>query len=206
MKLSTNPLWQSSIIISSLLFVIMWNKSPLSLYSSQLIALLVFVYIFSSLNKKLSQITGEYLQTLQMSIFIVVAALLVISSGSMDSPLFFLLYFIPFATSLVFKPQTVFILSAGLVAILLLEGPQQNLVRNLPILGSLLFLSPLAFYFGREFQKARPPSNLEEVTQKIDSDVEKIITTQKDTLSTESIQNLEDIVEQAEKLSTKDEK
>lgn len=206
MSLSQNPFWQSSILICSLLFVAMWSKSPLVSYTTQLIALFVFIYVFSILNKKVAQKFGEYSQPLQINILILVSTLLVVSSGGVKSPLFFLLYFVPFAVGLTFKPQTVFVLAVGLIGILLLDGTEKDLVSNLPIVASLLFLSPLSFYFGREFQKARPPSNTNEVIKNIDSDVERIITTQKDTLTTESIQKLGDIVEQAEKLSTKDEK
>lgn len=190
-------------IILIILGVYLWNHSPLSAFSIQLISLLIIIYIATIVKSKtILQINKELSQ---ISILLLVVLLLVSATGGIESSLFFLLYFIPFALSLVYKPETVFVLASGLIGFFLLQGVSQNLVSTLPILASLVFLSPLAYYFGKQFRRDTSQSNNQEVAQNIDRDVNQIITTEKDNLSSQSIQNLGDIVDQSEKLKTKSE-
>jgi len=79
-------------------------------------------------------------------------------------------------------------------------------MRNLIMLGSLGLISPLAFFFGREYRKEevqdekinKLEQKTEQASNKIAKDVDEVL--RKDDLKLESVEKLNNILEQTEKL------
>src|SRR5439155_1261628 len=78
--------------------------------------------------------------------------LLVFSTGVFNSPLFYLLFFLEFGVAFVFTPTLVFLFVIGTCLVFFPYAFHEDASGNLLRLGSLALVSPLAFYFGREFK------------------------------------------------------
>jgi len=85
-------------------------------------------------------------------IFTVVILLLVSTTGGLSSPLFFLVYFLLFGTSLMLAPTIMLILTMSLFFFFALFSPLTSF-NNVITLTSLIFISPLALFFGRQYLK-----------------------------------------------------
>lgn len=86
-------------------------------------------------------------------IFTLVILNIINSTGSLNSPLFFLNYFLIFALSLILEPLVS--LTSALTLIIFYLGqmpPNQSIKDLLPIL-SIGFLTPFALFLGEEYQK-----------------------------------------------------
>jgi hypothetical protein len=132
----------------AILLTYFWTKSPLlSVYNLQLTALLTIFYFLSRLLIK----KNSFILNLESTIiFTSIILLLVFSTGSLESPLFFLLDFLLFALALFIEP-----FQAGAIAILislifLVTGQNLSSTATINIL-SLLLVTPLAILFGRKF-------------------------------------------------------
>ncbi|MDP3988563.1 MAG: hypothetical protein Q8P80_05480 [Candidatus Levybacteria bacterium] len=132
--------------------------------------------------------------------------LFIVSTGGFTSSLFFLLYFVAFGIAFVFEPATVFVFVIGAIAFFLQDALKDDVTRNMIMLGSLALISPLAFFFGKEYrmeEKAEQKiGQLEEkekqVAEKIDEDVKKVI--QNEHLSQEGEEKLIDVIKETETL------
>ncbi len=87
-------------------------------------------------------------------IFTVAVIIIVLTSGGLTSPIFFILYFLLFGIGLLVKPM-VSLTTSITIAILLVYAGEQQLVSSLPTLLSLPFITPFAVMLGKEFHKAR---------------------------------------------------
>lgn len=135
-------------LLASVALVYFWTKNPQSsLYTLQLIALFILLYFLNQIISKRKP--NMVINTL---IFTVVILLLVATTGGLASPLFFLVYFLLFGTSLLLSPNLTLILTLTLVLFFLLLGPFANLGNFLSLI-SLFFISPLALFFGRQYLK-----------------------------------------------------
>ena len=81
-------------------------------------------------------------------LFTAILLLLLTTTGGLGSPFFFLLYFLLFVVALLF--DTVFTLVLSL-ALALFFARDFKTLRDIFQLLSLLFLTPLALYFGRQY-------------------------------------------------------
>jgi mevalonate kinase len=83
-----------------------------------------------------------------------------------------------------------------------------DLLVNLLKLGSLLLISPLAFFFGSQYRKSDQQEEaveaLEERTKEaadtISEDIEEVIKDEKDSLKSEDMEKLNEILEETEDL------
>lgn len=134
-------------LIAAVTLAFYWTSNPvLSRLSLQLTGLLVILYfLYGWLKPK-----KTYLNTTNSIIFTLITLLLVLSSGSLSSPLFFLLYFLLFGISLFFHPLISFLLTLALTLFFLLTNQPQT-SHQLTNLISLLLIAPLAHFFGTQY-------------------------------------------------------
>ncbi len=137
-----------------------------------------------------------------LGIFILNTAifLLIFATGEFTSTLFFLLYFLVFGIAFVFEPATVFVFIIGAVLIFLPDIFKDDVMSNLIRAGSLVLISPLAYFFGKEFkQREKEEEETTQTAQIITKDVEEIIKKDKD-LNSNDVEKLNDILEKTENL------
>jgi len=198
-------LLQSLLLLSSFILVFIWQKSPLANYTIQVIGFLIFIYVVSTFagTKKIKMIfLGG-----PLSIFILntIILLFIFSTGSIASGFFFLLYFVVFALVFVFDPITIAVFSAGVILVFLPDALKDDIMGNFIRLGSLLLVSPIAFLFGKEYQKgADSKERLEK--EKIENYVDEIedninaVLDKNEPRNPEEIARLNDIASDAEKI------
>lgn len=191
---------QSLYLILSFLFVFIWRQMGLADFTIPLLGFSILLYLLFFARKKNNPWGIFILNT--------VVLLLIFSTGSIHSVLFFLLYFLVFGIAFASKPSMVFIFTLGVILIFLPEALRDNVLENLIKLGSLLFISPLAFFFGKEFK------NRDEEEEKIESmeergkeaadtiaqDVEKVLKNEKENLKKDDVEKLNEILEETEDL------
>lgn len=131
-----------------------------------------------------------------LSVFILntIILLFIFSTGSIASSFFFLLYFVVFALVFVFDPITIAVFCASVIMVFLPDALKDDVTGNFIRLGSLLLVSPIAFLFGREYQKgADSDDHLEK--EKVEGYVDEIEDTSKDLLEKETPRSPEEIIE-----------
>lgn len=135
------------------------NHPTLSLYTLQLIALFILLYFLNHWLRGRSQ--TKFLRGVQrrtptrwdeIIIFTMVVLLLVVSTGGLNSPLFFLIYFLLFGLSLTLEPPITITLTAGLIIFFFLNNPTDILDSLIPLL-SLILITPLSLFFGKQYLK-----------------------------------------------------
>jgi hypothetical protein len=202
-------LLQSLVLIVSFVFVFIWKETPLINYTVALSGILIVLYILVSARKKgkgFMQMGGEgpwgifFLNT--------VILLLIFSTGGIDSVLFFLLYFLGFGVAFVFEPAVTFVFVLGVILVFAPDAIKGDFLVNSLKLGSLLLISPLAFFFGSEYRKSDKQEEsieaLEERTKDaadtISEDIEEVIKEEKANLKSEDMEKLNEILEETEDL------
>jgi hypothetical protein len=202
-------LLQSLVLVFSFVFVFVWKETPLINYTVPLSGLLIVLYILLSARKKgkgFLQMGGEgpwgifFLNT--------VILLLIFSTGSIDSVLFFLLYFLGFGIAFVFEPSVTFVFVLGVILVFVPDAIKGDLLVNSLKLGSLLLISPLAFFFGIEYRKNDQQEEtieaLEERTKEaadtIAENIEEVVKDEKESLKSEDMEKLNQILEETEDL------
>jgi len=126
----------------------LFSISLLSPYTPQFIALISVVFLLFSLFKK------------HFSIHLVafIISLIVFDSNGLSSPFFFLIYFLLFTIAFQNPPTTTLTYSLGLI--LLLSQSLNSLASVVPLV-SLLFITPLAWFIGKQYlDKAKTESQL----------------------------------------------
>lgn len=193
---------QSSVLVASFLLVYLWQQTQLASYTIQALGFLIFLYIITSLRTK-GVMPADIAKSGYLQIFILntVILLLIFSTGGLESALFFLLYFILFGIAFVFDPKTVFVFAAGVFLLFFQEASKGDYTKTFTLLGSILLISPLAFYFGKEF---RFSSKLERKTQQsaqtIAKDIDVVLKKDGASMEEEDVEKLDEILEETEKL------
>lgn len=202
---------QSILLLLSFGFVYIWQRSPLSQYTIQALGFLVFLFILISAKKgKKDPNPISLFGNSSWVIFILntIILLLVFSTGGFSSSLFFLLYFLGFGIAFVFEPITVFVFVIGAILTFLPQALIDNMAENLLKLGSLGLISPLAFFFGKEYIKGeKQEEEIEKIKERtkdaadtISKDVEEVMEDEKSNLKQKDVEKLNDILEETEDL------
>ncbi len=143
---------QSFILIVTFLFIFTWEETVLSDYTIPMLAVLIIglgiTYFLYTKRSKDSNI----LQYIGVTILTIILFLIIGETGNLYSPVFFLIYFLGFGLALIFEPSIVFIFALGVVAITLPEALKNNSIESYIKLGSILAVSPLTYFFGREMK------------------------------------------------------
>ncbi len=205
MKAFLEPL----VIIASFLTVFIWQESPLKDYTVQLLGLFIVLYFIVSARKG-----GKGFLTLGgegfMGVFILnsLIFLLIFSTGGLESALFFVLYFLGFGIAFVFDPKNVFIFIVGSLIIFYPQLQTGDLTGNLLKVGSLALISPLAYFFGREYRRSDQQDEkvnalkerTKEAADTISEDIEEVIGEEKENLKDKDIEKLNEVLEETEDL------
>lgn len=139
----------SLLIIIACFLTFLWSKTPLGEFSLQLSAVIFLLFLF---GRRFLQRTPLFILA-EAVFFTILILLLILDTGGLSSPLFFLIYFLLFSLSLLLEPQTAFILSLTLIILFLFTLEKIESFGSLIPLFSLPFITPLAVFFGREHQK-----------------------------------------------------
>ncbi len=200
---------QILVLILSFSLVFGWENSPFSGFTIQILAVLVVIYLLIAARKR-----GQGFLTMggegPWGIFILntIILLLVFATGSINSTLFFLLYFLGFGIAFVFEPVAIFVFIVGAVLIFLPDALKGDTFGNFIKVGSLVLISPLAYFFGREYRKSDNQEGdieaLEERTKEaadtISEDIEEVVKNEKQNLKEEDMEKLNEILEETEDL------
>lgn len=145
---------QSFLLTGSFAFIFVWQNTFLSQYTLWLFIFLSVIYTIISLKKRsfdlINTFKNELLGLLIINTFVILAVLM---SGNFSSPLFFLLYFLFFGIASAYESSVIFVFTAGIVMLMLPYTLKEDVTRNLLMLGSLIAMSPLAFFFSQKFSK-----------------------------------------------------
>lgn len=137
-------------LLLTVFLIFIWSISPLSQYSVQLIALLMIVFISKHILRHRVSLKQE--NFIDSIIFTSLILTIVSVSGGLNSPLFFLVYFLLFVLSIILTPVIPLIVSFALIIFFLFSTVVESPAQFLPLL-SFPLITPLAVYFGRQYQK-----------------------------------------------------
>ena len=198
-------LLQSLLLLFSFALVFIWQQTSLSSYTLPIIGFLVVVFIISSFATSKGGKQISLGGPLGIFILNTIILLFVFSTGGLSSGFFFLLYFVVFALVFVFEPYTIIAFAIGIVLIFIPEAIKGDIFGNFIKLGSIVLISPLAFFFGREYKKSgedieKIKEKTEEAAEKIQSEVEDVLEEEKPKLKKEDVEKLEEVIEETEKL------
>jgi len=200
---------QIAVLILSFVLIFLWRSLNLSNLTVPAVGILVAAYLLLSFRKK-----GKGFLTMggegPWGIFILntLIFLLIFSTGGFNSLLYFLLYFLAFGIAFVFAPVMVFAFVLGTIVIFLPDALSSDLVASGLKLGSLLLLSPLAYFFGAQYNKndreEEKVEALEERTKEaadtIAKDVEEVVKEEKGNLKSQDVDKLNEVLEETEDL------
>lgn len=199
---------QSLVLIASFVIVYLWQLTSLSEFTVPFLGLLIAVFLMVSARKK-----GKGFLTLgggPLGIFLLTTLilLLIFSTEGINSPLFFLLYFLGFGIAFVFEPVTAFVFVIGAFLILFQDATKIDATNNLLKLGSLLLISPLAYFFGKEYKKTDEQSEkitglkerAKDSADTISEDIEEVIENEKSNLKEKDLEKLNQVLEETEDL------
>lgn len=148
-------LLHSFFLILAIFLAFFWTSHPgLSIYTLQLIAVFILAYFLNQIYfRRKKQAFSRLNLTIDALIFTMVILLLVASTGGLISPLFFLVYFLMFGLALIFEPAITFSLALAMVLFFLLKPTKEEPLTEALQLLSLLLVTPLAMFFGKQYLK-----------------------------------------------------
>lgn len=118
-----------------------------------LIFLVVLAMFYAFVKKKKKHIELFSGNNKEIYIILVGILLIVFYTGGIKSVVFFLTYFILFGIAFIFEPLTIFFFLLILGTLFMPQVLQDDIFGNSLKLGSLLFLAPIVFFFGREYKR-----------------------------------------------------
>lgn len=189
--------------------VFIWEQSPLADFTVQGLALLVLFYlVITIIRKKRNPKLEMFGSTSDIFILTTAILLLINITGNLYSPLFFLLYFLGFGITFIFEPISVFLFTIGTVLIFLPQALKNNAIESYIRLGSIVLISPLAYFFGQEYnerikqeQKTKEmDERLKETANVIAKDIEILLTKEEQFMKDEDVEKINEILEETEEL------
>lgn len=144
-------IFHSLILIVIIAFSFFLTKTPLFKYDLQLTGLIFLFYFFGKrffFAKIKSKILDFYV--FEAIIFTLLILNVINATGKVNSPLFFLNYFLIFALSLILEQEVALTTSFTLVIFYILSLPQNFSLNQLIPVFSLPFLTPFALILGEE--------------------------------------------------------
>src|SRR5579859_320049 len=195
------------ILICSFLSILL-EEHYLSDYRTQIIGLLILSYFaITFLRRKYQKNTALSVEgfSSQSDIFIIstIILLLIIQTGSLYSPVFFLVYFLCFGITFVFEPISVFVFALGVLIIFFPQALTNHALENFIKIGSIFLIAPLAFFFGKEYkERVRLSQKVEKTKEEaanISNEIEKVIENEKN-LKQDTKEKLSDALSRTKKL------
>lgn len=200
----------ATVLLLSFLLIFVWEQSPFTDFTVQVLAGMTILYIGVQFIRHKRNSDNTYaggipdVFALNTAIF-----LLIYATGQMASWFFFLLYFLGFGITFIFEPATVFVFALGTIAIFIPEVIKNGGSLGTYIqLGSFILISPLPYFFGREYrdreEQEEEIENLEERSSEagttIAKDVEEVLKSEKEHLKEKDVEKLNEILEETEDL------
>ncbi len=147
-------IFHTILLFAAVFGVLIWLLSPLEPYTLQLTGLLTLLYIGThSLRRHYPKLFHRSSVTLDLTILTSMILLLVTETGALTSPLFFLLYFLLFATSMLYEIEATLVLTGALILyFLFLPGTNLSDLMHLSQLGALIMITPLALFTGHQYE------------------------------------------------------
>lgn len=198
------------VLVLSFAFIFVWEMTPLADYTIQALAIMVVIYLVTQFIRRKRNPESTYgggipdVFALNTAIF-----LLIFATGALESWFFFLLYFLGFGITFIFEPASVFVFALGTVLVFIPQvltngGSLGTYIQ----LGSFLLISPLPYFFGKEYRDREVQEteieNLEERSEDagktIAQDVEEVLQHEKENLKSEDVEKLNEILEETEDL------
>jgi hypothetical protein len=130
------------------------SVSSLSIYTLQLVAVLVLLYLGSHwLRSKRPKWFHRSTITLDITILTSMVLLLVTETGALTSPFFFLCYFLLFGVAMLYEIEATLILT-GVFILYFLFLPTTDLgdLAHLSELIALVMITPLAIFTGHQYE------------------------------------------------------
>lgn len=190
-----------AIILGVILAFLMQNTSLIN-YSTYLLALLIiFSTIYISLKKK-SRSASEMFSGNPLELFGIVTIILLIISitNGLLSPLFFLLYFILFLLAFISEPVTIWIFLASIILFFLPDTFKNLDMPTFIKIGSLMLITPIAYFVGREFERRQLLNKkIEDKTDEIIHDAQ-VLREDDRPRNADEDEAIEEIIEEAESL------
>lgn len=145
-------LLHSLFLVAAVILAFFWTNHPtLSVYTLQLIALFVLLFF---LNQFIARRKRKKINlTIDAVVFTMVALLLIISTGGLTSPLFFLIYFLMFGLALLFEPPITLVIAATMIIFFFITPTKEEPLTELLQLFSLILITPIALFFGKQYLK-----------------------------------------------------
>lgn len=143
-------------ITFSFVFAFIVLNTELAAFTAWILSFVIIFFVIYLIMKKRRKKEAEILSGSPFEIItLTIGVLLVIFiTGGLNSGTFFLLYFLLFGAAFLFEPVLVFAVLVGIVGLLLPQALNTGeLFNNMIRVGSLVFVAPIAFFFGREFKE-----------------------------------------------------
>lgn len=187
-----------TLLVSTGIVLIIVNTS-FSLYLTQILAFIVAISVLVIVIKKKKNkeiLSGSLLEVFGITTSIFLTIFL---TDAVNSPLFFLLYFLLFGIAFLMEPYAVFIFLAGILILFVPKMLPGIDVAELARVGGIILISPIAYFFGREFQRR------EKLEKDIEEKAEKIIEVAKDVKDNNILEDysnteVDEIIEEASEL------
>ena len=147
--------FKESLVISvsiSLIFLIL--NTPLIDFTIPILGvIIIFSSVYLILKRRKRKGNDLFIGSYPEIASIIICLVLAISiTGGIQSNLFFLLYFLLFGIAFLFEPLTIFVFVLGIGAVFLQDALLNDVFNNAIKLGSVLLLSPIAFFFSKELK------------------------------------------------------
>jgi hypothetical protein len=138
------------VLISSFGLAFIWEQSQLDNYTIPLLSIFAIIFIIALVvnKRRKKDLVGGAVDVFALNTAIILAISI---TGNLYSPLYFILYFLGFGITFIFEPLSVFIYVLGAIIIFLPEALKNGSPESFIRLGSLVLISPLAFFFGHEY-------------------------------------------------------
>lgn len=193
---------QSVGIVLAFTIVIIWQLLSLQELTIPLIGLLAFGYLLLSRRQKKADESGSrQIDRLTTGILTTLVLLIILATGGLTSPLFFLLYFIPFALCFMLAPESAFVFLLGVIVLFLPMAMGGQLTENLIKIGSVVLITPLAYFFGKEYRLVSDHEQKDmEVANRISNEAANVLKDQAANLPEADKAQLADIIQESEQL------
>jgi hypothetical protein len=140
----------SLVLVLTIALAFLTALTPLAHYDLQIAAVLFILYYAV---KRFYLPTHPRSHLLDSVVFTFVIVMVVMTSGSVGSTFFFLIYFLLFSLALFLEPVIAITATIALVIFFLFSLPPDQGLKTLMPIFSLAFLTPFAMYLGQEYQE-----------------------------------------------------
>jgi hypothetical protein len=194
----------NSITLIASFLAIYLEEQFVSDYRAQIIGLLIIAYfLISFLRRKYKKEKDNFSSGGDIFIINTIVILLVISTGSLYSPIYFLVYFLCFGITFIFEPITVFIFAIGAAVIFMPEALTNQSLESFIKIGSIFLIAPLAFFFGKEYKDreklAKKLQQTKDEVKNISNEIQSVIENDNN-LSSNTSDKLTDALNRAKKI------